>query len=68
MVVTWAIDKKGYSQRRTYTLIGIAPKTYCYVSSPGDDTALRERLRGLAGERRRFGYRRLHCYGAKASR
>jgi len=25
-VVTWAIDQKGYSQRRACALIGIAPK------------------------------------------
>jgi len=58
--VTWAMDEKGYSQRRACALIGIAPKTYRYISSRGDDVALRERLRALAGERRRFGYRRLH--------
>src|SRR6516162_6668342 len=40
-------------------LIGIAPKTYRYVSARGDDRELRARLRRLAGERRRFGYRRL---------
>lgn len=60
MVVTWAIDEKGYSQRRACTLIGVRPKTYRYVSSRGDDAALRQRLCALAGERRRFGYRRLH--------
>jgi putative transposase len=60
MAVTWAIDEKGYSQRHAGTLIGIAPKTYRYVSSRGDDAALRERLCALARQRRRFGYRRLH--------
>jgi putative transposase len=60
MVVTWAIDEKGYSQRRACGLIGIAPKTYRYVTARGDDSELRQRLRRLAGERRRFGYRRLH--------
>ncbi|HEX2680648.1 MAG TPA: IS3 family transposase [Candidatus Dormibacteraeota bacterium] len=60
MVVTWAVDEKGYSQRRACALIGIAPKTYRYVSSRSDDAPLRERLRALAGERRRFGYRRLY--------
>jgi putative transposase len=60
MVVTWAIDEKGYSQRRACALIDIAPKTYRYVTSPGDDSEFRERLRRLAGARRRFGYRRLH--------
>jgi HTH-like domain len=52
--------KKGYSQRRACALIGIAPKTYRYVTSRGDDSEFRERLRRLAAERRRFGYRRLH--------
>jgi putative transposase len=60
MVVTWAIDQKGYSQRRACALIGIAPKTYRYVTSRGDDGEFRERLRRLAAKRRRFGYRRLH--------
>jgi putative transposase len=60
MVVTWAIDEKGYSQRRACALIGMSPKTYRYVYSRGEDTAVRERLRALAGQRRRFGYRRLH--------
>jgi putative transposase len=60
MVVTWAIDEKGYSQRHACALIGIAPKTYRYISLRGDDVALRNRLCTLAGQRRRFGYRRLH--------
>jgi len=60
MVVIWAIDEKGYSQRRACALIGLSPKTYRYVCSRGDDMAVRQRLRALAGERRRFGYRRLH--------
>ena len=58
--MTWAIDEKGYSQRRACALIGIAPKTYRYTTSRGDDSEFRERLRHLAAERRRFGYRRLH--------
>ena len=60
MVVTWAIDQKGYSQRRACALIGFAPKSYRYVTVRGNDNEFRERLRRLAGERRRFGYRRLH--------
>ena len=43
MVVTWAIDQKGYSQRRACALIGIAPKTYRYVTSRGDDSEFRAR-------------------------
>jgi putative transposase len=32
MVVSWAIDEKGYSQERACALIGLAPKTYRYAS------------------------------------
>ena len=41
------------------SLIGLEPKTYRYASTRGDDAAVRVRLRSLAGDRRRFGYRRL---------
>jgi putative transposase len=57
--VTWAIENKGYSQRHACTLVGMDPKSWRYVSRRGDDGELRYRLRELAGERRRFGYRRL---------
>jgi putative transposase len=50
---------KGCSQRRACGLIGLAPKTYRYRSRRPDDGDLRRRLRRLAAERRRFGYRRL---------
>ena len=58
--MTWAIEEKSYSQARACALIGLAPKTYRYVSKRKSDEAIRERLRELAHERRRFGYRRLH--------
>ena len=57
--MTWAIQQKSYSQRRACGLVGRAPKTYRYRSRRLDDARLRERLRELALERRRFGYRRL---------
>ena len=56
----WAIKEKSYSQRRACTLTGIDPKVYRYRSKRADDNAVRERMRELAYERRRFGYRRLH--------
>lgn len=56
----WAIEEKGYSQRRECGLVGIEPKTYRYASRRPDDGETRTRLRELANERRRFGYRRLH--------
>lgn len=58
--MTWAIEEKGYSQRRACALVGMVPKTFRYVMRRGDDAGLRTRLRVLAAERRRFGYRRLH--------
>ena len=58
--MSWAIEKKGYSQRRACGLVGMAPRVYRYASRRGDDEGVRARLRELAAIRRRFGYRRLH--------
>lgn len=63
--MTWAITEKGYSQRQACKLVGIEPKTCRYVSRRPDDGAIRTRLRTLASERRRFGYRRLHILLAR---
>jgi putative transposase len=63
--VTWAIKEKDYSQRRACQLVGLAPKTYRYASRRPDDGEVRVRLRALANERRRFGYRRLHILLAR---
>ena len=41
------------------------PKTFRYASRRPDDTEIRQRLRALAAERRRFGYRRLHILLAR---
>lgn len=57
--MSWAVHEKTYSQRRACGLIGIEPKTYRYRPRRQDDGVLRNRLKELAGERRRFGYRRL---------
>ena len=47
------------SERRACRVIGCERMTVRYRSRRPDDPALRERLRALARERRRFGYRRL---------
>lgn len=47
------------SERRACTVIAVDRTMIRYRSIRPDDTALRDRLRGLAQERRRFGYRRL---------
>ena len=48
----------GPGQRRACRLIGMDMSSYRYRSRRPDDGALRERLRTLAAQRRRFGYRR----------
>ena len=50
----------GVSQRRACRVIGADRTSIRYRHRRADDSALRERLRSLAAERRRFGYRRLH--------
>ena len=59
--MTWAIENEGYSQRRACRLVGMEPRVHRYRSSRPDDADLRKRLRELAAERRRFGYRRRTC-------
>lgn len=53
------IERHGLSQRRACRLVGIDHSTLRYRSKRPDDEGLRKRLRELAQERRRFGYRRL---------
>lgn len=48
------------SQRRACQAIGTDRSSVRYASKRPDDSGLRARLRELAHERRRFGYRRLH--------
>ena len=57
--MSWAIKEKSYSQRRACALVGMAPKVYRHQPKRLDDSRLRERLKALANQRRRFGYRRL---------
>jgi putative transposase len=57
--VTRVIEQHGFSQRRACRLIGIHHSVLRYRSKRPDDAPLRHRLRELAQQRRRFGYRRL---------
>ena len=47
------------SERRACKLADLDRSTFQYEKQTGDDDALRESLKSLAGKRRRFGYRRL---------
>ena len=48
------------SERRACSTLGVDRKTVRYRPRRAADEALRSRMRELAAERRRFGYRRLH--------
>jgi putative transposase len=50
----------GMSERRACRILGVDRSSVRYRARRSADTALRERLRQLAQERRRFGYRRLY--------
>ncbi|PZP20322.1 MAG: IS3 family transposase [Kocuria rhizophila] len=50
----------GMSERRACRVIDADRKSVRYRSTRDDDVGLREKLRELANQRRRFGYRRLH--------
>ena len=49
----------SFSERRACRLVGVNRSAWQYEPLRGKDDAVRERMRELANERRRFGYRRL---------
>jgi putative transposase len=53
-------EEYGVSERRACLVVGAGRSTVRYRGRDREDAALRRRLRELAAERRRFGYRRLH--------
>jgi putative transposase len=53
------MEAHGLSERRVCRLVWLDRSTLRYRKRDAGDERLRERLRDLAGERRRFGYRRL---------
>ncbi len=50
----------GMSERRACRVLSCCRMTMRYRALRTDDVALRERMKAIAHERRRFGYRRLH--------
>lgn len=53
------------SQRRACAVLNVDRSSVRYVSRRGDDAELRGRIRDIAVERRRFGYRRIHVLLAR---
>ena len=53
------VEQRGLSQVRACRLVGLNRSSMNYRPRRPDDSLLRQRLRELAAERRRFGYRRL---------
>jgi putative transposase len=48
------------ANRRAFKAIGRCRMTMRYKTTRADDAGLRQRMKAIAHERRRFGYRRLH--------
>ena len=53
-------SEHGMSERRACQLLQCCRMTVRYASVRVDDTMLRDRMKAIAHERRRFGYRRIH--------
>lgn len=54
------MDHHQMSERRACKASGLCRMTVRYEIRRSDDDRLRERMKALAHERRRFGYRRIH--------
>jgi putative transposase len=53
-------ESLGLSERRACQLVDISSSVFRYEPKPGNDDFVRQRLRELAEERKRFGSPRLH--------
>jgi len=60
LAVSHVRESLGLSERKACVLVNISASVYRYQPKEGNDAALRERLRELAGQRKRFGSPRLH--------
>jgi putative transposase len=58
--VAHLVTEHEMSERRACQLLQCCRMTVRYASVKADDTKLRERMKAIAHERRRFGYRRIH--------
>ena len=60
--VAYLQETRGVSERRACRVLGVDRALVRYSFTRPPDTALRGRLKSLAAERRRFGYRRLAIF------
>ena len=58
--VVHLVDAHGMSERRACKAIGCGRMTMRCQTTRADEAGLRQRMRAIAQERRRFGYRRMH--------
>lgn len=58
----YIIQSFGLSQRRASVLINLSRNTVRYKAKPDNDAEIRKRIKELAEQRKRFGYRRLHIF------
>jgi putative transposase len=58
--ITHVMTTHGLGVTRACGLIGMSRSLYRYEAKRPDDEALKTRLTALAGQKRRYGYRRLH--------
>ena len=58
--VAHLVEAHGMSERRACKAIGCCRMTMRYQTTRADDAGIRQRMKAIAQERRRFGYRRLH--------
>ncbi len=58
--VAHACEKHGVSERRACSILSVDRSSVRYRSTRPDDAELREAMKKVASERRRFGYRRIH--------
>jgi putative transposase len=60
LAVSHIRESLGLSERRACRLVDVSSSVYRYQPKPGNDDAVRKRLRELAEQRKRFGSPRLH--------
>ena len=60
MAVSHIRERLGLSERKACRLVNVCTSVYRYRPKPGNDEIVRQRLRELAEQRKRFGSPRLH--------